>query len=76
LTVVSTMHDLTLAAQYADHMVLLVDGRVTLSGPPVQVLTAPQLEAHYGAHVDVINHQGNLVVVPRRPTLAAQETAP
>ena len=26
LTVVSTMHDLTLAAQYADHLVLLADG--------------------------------------------------
>jgi iron complex transport system ATP-binding protein len=66
LTVVSTMHDLTLAAQYAEHLVLLADGRVALSGPAVQVLTAPQLAHHYGARVDVIRHRGNLVVVPWR----------
>jgi iron complex transport system ATP-binding protein len=75
LTVVSTMHDLTLAAQYADHLVLLAGGRIALSGPPVQVLTAPQLEHHYGARVDVIRHRGNLVVVPWRD-ITRQETAP
>ena len=64
LTVVSTMHDLTLAAQYGDHLVLLAGGRVVASGPPVQVLTGPTSRAHYGAHVDVIRHAGRLVVVP------------
>ena len=59
ITVVSTMHDLTLAAQYGDHIVLLAGGRVVASGPPVQVLTGPHIRAHYGAHVDVIR--------PRRP---------
>jgi iron complex transport system ATP-binding protein len=76
LTVLSTMHDLTLAAQYADHLVLLTGGRVALSGPPVQVLTGPQLEHHYGARVDVIRHRGNLVVVPWREDPHRQETAP
>ncbi|MEM9513909.1 MAG: ABC transporter ATP-binding protein [Actinomycetota bacterium] len=66
LTVVSTMHDLTLAARYGDHLVMLTDGRVVASGPPVQVLTGPHLAAHYGAAVDVINHKGSLVVVPLR----------
>lgn len=66
LTVVTAMHDLTLAAQYADHLVLLTAGRITLSGPAAQVLTATQLERHYGARVDVIRHRGNLVVVPWR----------
>jgi iron complex transport system ATP-binding protein len=71
LTVVSTMHDLTLAARYGDHLVLLAGGRIVADGPPVQVLTGPHLAAHYGAHVDVIEHGGSLVVVPIRPT--AQE---
>jgi iron complex transport system ATP-binding protein len=74
LTVVSTMHDLTLAAQYADHLVLLAGGRIALSGPPVQVLTAPQLQRHYGAHVDVIRHRGRLVVVPWREGPHPEET--
>lgn len=67
LTVVSTMHDLTLAARYGEHIVMLADGQVIASGPPVQVLTGPHLAAHYGADVDVIAHRGQLVVVPVRP---------
>ena len=67
LTVVSTMHDLTLAAQYGDSLVLLAGGRVVADGPPVQVLTGPELSGHYGANVDVFHHNGSLVVVPVRP---------
>jgi iron complex transport system ATP-binding protein len=66
LTVVATMHDLTLAAQYGDHLVLLAGGEVVASGPPVQVLTGPDVARHYRARVDVIRHEGNLVVVPVR----------
>ncbi len=66
LTVVSTMHDLTLAAQYGDHLVLLAGGRIVAEGPPIQVLTGPQLHEHYGARVDVIHHRGHPVVVPVR----------
>lgn len=66
LTVISTMHDLTLAAQYGEHIVLIAGGRVIASGPPVQVLTGPHLATHYGAKVDVVRHQGNLVVIPLR----------
>ena len=66
LTVVSTMHDLTLAARYGDHLVLIAEGVPVADGPPVQVLTGPHLSEHYGAHVDVIEHGGGLVVVPIR----------
>jgi iron complex transport system ATP-binding protein len=66
LTIVSTMHDLTLASQFGDHLVVVEGGRIVLSGPPRQVLTAPQIERHFGARVDVIRHRGSLVVIPRR----------
>lgn len=69
LSVVSTMHDLSLAAQYGDHLLLLADGTIVAEGPPIQVLTGPQLEQHYGARVDVITHRGFPVVIPiRTPT--------
>jgi iron complex transport system ATP-binding protein len=66
LTVISTMHDLTLAAQYGDHLVLLAHGRIVAEGPPVQVLTDSQVRIHYGARVEVIHHRGSPIVVPVR----------
>jgi iron complex transport system ATP-binding protein len=57
LTVVTTLHDLSLAAQYADAMVLLSAGsgrgRVVASGTPAEVLTAEVVAAHFGARVRV-----------------------
>jgi iron complex transport system ATP-binding protein len=66
-TVVSTLHDLTLSAQYADHLLLLDGGEVVASGTPEQVLTRPIIERHYAAAVEVLTtDNGNLVVAPTR----------
>ena len=74
LTIVSTMHDLTLTAQYGDHLILMDGGKVAISGPPIQVLTSAQLRRHYHARVDVIRHNGNLVVVPWREPRSEKES--
>ena len=50
LTLVAAMHDLTLAAQYADRMLLLDGGRVVADGAPADVLTEALIASHYGAH--------------------------
>ena len=60
------MHDLTLAAQYADRMVLLDEGRVVADGAPADVLTAAVLARHYDAAVDVLSIDGRVAVIPRR----------
>ena len=67
LTLVAAMHDLTLAAQYADRMLLLNDGRVVADGPPVDVLTEATIAEHYGAAIDVVDVGGRIAVIPRRP---------
>nr|WP_253854851.1 ABC transporter ATP-binding protein [Prauserella alba] len=68
-TVVTTLHDLTVAAQYADELVLLDRGGVVATGPPSQVLTTERLRTHYAADVDVLTTAaGSPVVVPVRPT--------
>ena len=36
LTVLATMHDLSIAGEYADRMVLLADGRVAATGAPAR----------------------------------------
>lgn len=66
LTLVAAMHDLTLAAQYADRMVLLDEGRVAADGVPRDVLTEALIASHYGASIDVVPVGGRIAVVPRR----------
>jgi iron complex transport system ATP-binding protein len=68
LTVVSAMHDLTLAGQFADELVLLDAGRVAAAGPARSVLTERVIRQHYHASVRVLEDPaGELVVVPVRP---------
>jgi iron complex transport system ATP-binding protein len=70
LTVLSTMHDLTLAGQYADRLLLLDGGRLVAAGSAEAVLTRALITEHYGAEVDVVDAPGSgFVVIPvRRPT--------
>ena len=67
ITVLAAMHDLTLAAQYADRLDLLVAGRTVATGPAREVLTADLLREHYGAEVTILQSPtGGVVVAPRR----------
>jgi iron complex transport system ATP-binding protein len=66
LTVVAAMHDLTLAAQYADRLLLLDHGQVVSDGDAADVLTKQSIESLYGATVRVINDDGRLFVLPER----------
>ncbi|WP_336922936.1 ABC transporter ATP-binding protein [Aquipuribacter sp. SD81] len=66
LTVLAAMHDLTLAAQYCDRLVLLESGRLAADGPPVDVLEADLLARVYGARVQVLPGACGPAVVPVR----------
>ncbi len=67
LTVLAAMHDLTLAAQYADCLVLLDSGRIAAQGTPAQVLTRERIAAHFDADVHVVTApDGELAVIPAR----------
>jgi iron complex transport system ATP-binding protein len=66
LTVLASMHDLSVAGSYADRLVLLAEGRVVASGPPREVLTEELLAAHYRARVHVIDTADGPLVVPVR----------
>ncbi len=66
LTVLATMHDLSIAGEYADRMVLLARGRVVATGPPKDVLTEELLSEHYGARVRVVAGDHGPLIVPVR----------
>lgn len=56
LAVLMVLHDLNLAAMYADRIALLVDGRFEAIGAPSEVLTEANLTRIYEIHVRVIPH--------------------
>ncbi len=67
LTVVSAMHELTLAAQYADRLLLLSEGAPVATGPADEIVTEALIAEHYGASVRVYRDDGvPVAVVPRR----------
>lgn len=54
LTVLSTMHDLTLAGRFADHFALLSQGRLVSRGARSDVLDPAVIAEHFGTSVRVI----------------------
>jgi iron complex transport system ATP-binding protein len=66
LTVVSALHDLSLAGQYAERLILLDGGRVVAEGSAQDVLSEKSIAAYYGANVRVIHDRGSVFVLPRR----------
>jgi cobalamin transport system ATP-binding protein len=66
LTVISAMHDLSLAGQFADRLLLLDRGHVVADGPAPEVLSEKSIAAHYGASVRILQEDGAIFVLPRR----------
>ena len=66
LTVVTAVHDLTLAGRFADRLVLLADGMVQADGDPEEVLTEQNLSAHYGSGIRVAHDPDGPTVIPTR----------
>jgi iron complex transport system ATP-binding protein len=67
LTVLSAIHDLTLAGQFADRLVLLRQGKVAADGKPTEVLRDDLLSETFGAGIGVLRTAGGeLVVISHR----------
>ena len=66
MAVVATLHDLNIAALWADRVMLLKEGRTVAAGTPEQVLTADNLRAVYETEVYVGRNPatGAIAVLP------------
>lgn len=53
-TIVIVLHDLNLAARYADYMVAIAEGRIYAMGTPAEVLTEDTIRAVFGLDSRVI----------------------
>jgi iron complex transport system ATP-binding protein len=75
LTVLSAIHDLTLAGQFADRLILLAGGQIAAAGPAASVLDRDVLAAHFGSGIRVLTtDNGELAVISQR--LPGRRTSP
>ncbi len=81
-TVVMVIHDINLAARYADHIVAMREGRIVAQGTPETVMTCPLLHRIFDVDADVLLHPelGTPMMVPLRsvatvPPVAVQAAA-
>jgi iron complex transport system ATP-binding protein len=66
--VLIVLHDLTLAAAYADRVAVMNSGRITALGTPTEVLTPEVLSENYAHPIEVFPHPetGYLMIHPQR----------
>ena len=67
-TLVIVLHELSLAAAYADYLVMMKDGRIVSAGQPDAIFTAERLHDVFGLRASVLRDpaSGRLVCVPSR----------
>lgn len=53
-TIVMVLHDLNLAARYADHLIAMREGRIVAAGVPVEVITEDCVRTVFGMECRVI----------------------
>lgn len=68
-TLVTVLHDLSLAFRFADHVIAMKDGRIVAEGPPSRIATPEIMREVYGIESVVITDPatGGPLVVPLEP---------
>jgi iron complex transport system ATP-binding protein len=69
VTAVAALHDLNLAAEFCDHLIVLSGGEMVSSGPVGEVLTATMIESVYAVTAEVFPHP-----VSQRPVVTYSGT--
>ena len=66
--VVVVIHDLSVAAGYADRVAMVVEGKLEAIGSPSEVIVAERVSRVYGVEVDIeqVGNPPRPVVLPRR----------
>jgi iron complex transport system ATP-binding protein len=65
--VLAVLHDLSLAARFADHVLLMQDGRIVTQGEAKDVLTSDRIAQVFGVSAQMMSLDGAQVPVAHRP---------
>jgi iron complex transport system ATP-binding protein len=78
LTVVTTLHDLSFAGQFPEHIAVMAEGRIVAAGTPGTVLTPELIDRHWGVEAAVgVDASGAVTVtVLRRRERSRERRAP
>jgi len=76
LCVLCAIHDLTLAAQFAERLLVLSHGHAVASGTPAEVLTERNVRRFFDAEVEVLAGRSGLTVSPVRHSGAVARQDP
>ena len=63
-TVLMILHDLNLAAAFADEILMLAEGRLRVAGPPADTITQAHVSAVFGLEAEIFEHHGRRVCLP------------
>ena len=64
--VLAVVHDLALAARFADRVLVIADGRLIADGPPAEALTQERIAAVFGVTTVMLDVDGARVPYPCR----------
>lgn len=63
-TIILILHDINLAAQYADYIFMLKDKKIKYKGLPIEVLSENNIKDIYDINVKIIKEDKNILICP------------
>ena len=65
--VLAVVHDLALAARFADRVVVMQRGRIIVDAPPIEALSAERIAAAFGVEAMMVDTGDGPIPIARRP---------
>ncbi|NKD77362.1 heme ABC transporter ATP-binding protein [Haematospirillum sp. H1815] len=72
--VVAVLHDLNLAAAWADHIILLADGKIAATGYPDDVLVPDIIEQVFAIRTRILDDNGARIIIPCLPSCGENDS--
>ncbi|MDO5854063.1 MAG: ABC transporter ATP-binding protein [Thermoplasmata archaeon] len=67
MAIIIAAHDLNTVAKFCHRIVMIKKGRILANGTPREVITEENIAKVYGVKADVIEHDGEIVMIARHP---------